>query len=91
MDAPESSQTCKDRLGVEYRCRQRAALAPADNIGPGPVACEARDTDHYGRIVAVCSQSGIDLNAWMVEEGHALAYRQYSKDYVPSWAQSCFW
>lgn len=59
--------------------------------GPGPVACEARDTDRYGRIVAVCSQSGIDLNAWMVEEGHALAYRQYSKDYVPSWAQSCFW
>lgn len=24
-----------------------------------------------------------DLNVWMVEEGRALAYRQYSKDYVP--------
>jgi endonuclease YncB( thermonuclease family) len=82
VDAPESSQTCKDRLGIEYRCGQRAALALADKIGSGPVSCEARDTDRYGRIIAVCSQRGIDLNAWMVEEGHALAYRQYSKDYV---------
>jgi endonuclease YncB( thermonuclease family) len=82
-DAPESSQTCKDRQGNEYRCGQRAALALADKIGSGPVSCEARDTDRYGRIVAVCSQRGIDLNAWMVEQGHALAYRQYSKDYVP--------
>jgi endonuclease YncB( thermonuclease family) len=83
VDAPESSQTCKDRLGIEYRCGQRAALALADKIGSGPVSCEARDTDRYGRIVAVCLQRGMDLNAWMVEEGHALAYRQYSKDYVP--------
>jgi endonuclease YncB( thermonuclease family) len=83
VDAPESSQTCKDRLGIEYRCGQRAALALADKIGSGPVSCEARDTDRYGRIVAVCLQRGIDLNAWMVEEGHALVYRQYSTDYVP--------
>jgi endonuclease YncB( thermonuclease family) len=83
IDAPESSQTCKDRLGIAYRCGQRAALALADKIGSAPVSCEARDTDRYGRIVAVCSQRGIDLNAWMVEQGHALAYRQYSTDYVP--------
>jgi endonuclease YncB( thermonuclease family) len=82
-DAPESSQAGKDRQGNEYRCGQRAALALADQIGSGPVSCEARDTDRYGRIVAVCSQRGIDLNAWMVEQGHALAYRQYSTDYVP--------
>jgi endonuclease YncB( thermonuclease family) len=82
VDAPESSQTCKDRLGINYRCGQRAALALAEKIGSGPVSCDARDTDRYGRIVAVCSQRGIDLNAWMIEEGHALAYRQYSKDYV---------
>jgi endonuclease YncB( thermonuclease family) len=83
IDAQESSQACKDRQGIAYRCGQRAALALADKIGSAPVSCEARDTDRYGRIVAVCSQRGIDLNAWMVEQGHALAYRQYSTDYVP--------
>jgi endonuclease YncB( thermonuclease family) len=83
IDAQESSQTCQDRQGIAYRCGQRAALALADKIGSAPVSCETQDTDRYGRIVAVCSQRGIDLNAWMVEQGHALAYRQYSTDYVP--------
>lgn len=38
--------------------------------------------DKYGRVVAVCWAEGIDLNAWMVSQGWAIAYRQYSKDYV---------
>jgi endonuclease YncB( thermonuclease family) len=46
------------------------------------VSCEARDIDRYGRTIAVCSQDGVDLNSWMVEEGWAVAYRQYSRDYV---------
>jgi endonuclease YncB( thermonuclease family) len=83
IDAPESSQTCKDQRGIEYRCGQRAALALADKIGSGLVSCEVRDTDRYKRHVAVCSQKEIDLNAWMVEQGHAVVYRQYSKDYIP--------
>jgi endonuclease YncB( thermonuclease family) len=83
IDAPENGQTCKDQRGTEYRCGQRAAFALADKIGSGPVSCEVRDIDRYKRFVAVCSQKGIDLNAWMVEQGHAIAYRQYSKDYVP--------
>ena len=83
VDAPESSQTCTDSRGVKYRCGQRAAFALADKIGSRPVSCSARDTDRYGRIVAVCSQRDADLNAWLVAEGHAVAYRQFSKDYVP--------
>ena len=42
----------------------------------------SRDIDRYGRTIAVCSQDGVDLNAWMVREGWAVAYRQYSQDYV---------
>ena len=38
--------------------------------------------DRYGRIVAVCSIDGNDLNALMVDNGMALAYRSYSTDYV---------
>lgn len=39
--------------------------------------------DRYGRVIAVCSQSGIDLNGWLVRQGYAVAYRKYSLDYVP--------
>jgi hypothetical protein len=41
-----------------------------------------RDTDRYGRTVAVCSSRGVDLNGWLVTQGWAVAYRHYSRDYV---------
>src|SRR4029453_9677723 len=52
IDAPESRQTCEAN-GQTYRCGQQAALSLADHVGQRTVACEERDTDRYGRIVAV--------------------------------------
>ena len=49
------------------------------------VSCRERDRDRYGRIVAVCNLAGPqgpDVNAMMVAEGWALAYRRFSTDYV---------
>lgn len=83
IDAPESRQLCTIN-GKPYRCGQKAALALSDFIGRRTVSCEQRDTDRYGRVVAVCSVAGKDLGAWMVSHGHALAYRKYSLDYVPA-------
>lgn len=82
IDAPESRQLCTRPSGQSWRCGQQAALALSDRIGRRSVSCVARDTDRYGRIIAVCSQDGIDLNAWMVAEGWAVAYRRYSLDYA---------
>jgi len=82
IDAPESAQTCQDAAGKDYRCGQAAALALSDRIGQSPISCEPRDTDRYGRTVAVCRKVDEDLNAWMVSQGHAIAYRRYSTDYV---------
>ena len=82
IDAPESSQLCQTAAGKEYRCGQAAALALSDRIGDATVSCEPRDMDRYGRTVAVCSKGTEDLNAWMVAQGHAIAYRRYSTDYV---------
>ena len=82
IDAPESRQRCEDGTRQSYRCGQRAALALADRIGRAPVTCETRDTDRYGRLIAVCYQGTTDLNAWLVTGGHAVAYRRYSTDYV---------
>ena len=83
IDAPESSQLCERENGQRYRCGQVAALALSDKIGRRPVTCDDRGRDRYGRVIAVCSQSGEDLNAWMVSQGQAVAYRRYSRDYVP--------
>jgi len=83
IDAQESSQTCT-QSGVTYRCGQTAAFALADRIGHRVVSCEQRDTDRYRRVVAVCSEGGVDLNEWMVSQGQAIAYRQYSLTYVPA-------
>ncbi|MGU3387278.1 thermonuclease family protein [Methylobacterium sp. D53M] len=82
IDAPESAQLCQDADGKDYRCGQRAALALSDRIGASPITCEPRDTDRYGRTVAICRKGTEDLNAWMVEQGHAIAFRRYAKDYV---------
>ncbi len=81
IDAPESRQLCR-KDGREYRCGQQASLALADKIETRPVTCEQRDIDRYKRIVAVCRDGEEDLNAWMVLQGHAVAYRRYSKDYI---------
>lgn len=82
IDTPESAQTCRDASGRDYRCGQRAALALADKIGQRNVSCSQRDMDRYRRVVAVCRVGDEDLNAWLVAQGWALAYRRYSKDYV---------
>lgn len=41
-----------------------------------------RNRHCVGRIVAVCRVASRDLNACMVEQGWALAYRRYSTDSV---------
>lgn len=82
IDAPESVQICQDASEKDYRCGQQAALALADRIGEAPITCEPRDTDRYGRTVAICRKGDEDLNAWMVSEGHAVAFRRFTTDYV---------
>ena len=82
IDAPESEQRCVNGAGRAYRCGQVATNALAGLIGRAAVSCRVRDTDRYGRLIAVCYTNNVDLNGWMALEGHALAYRRYSRDYV---------
>ena len=44
--------------------------------------CDHRDTDSFGRIVGVCVIGETDLNEALVDEGLAVAYRQFSWKYV---------
>ena len=82
IDAPEKRQRC-ERDGLDWMCGEDASAALKEYIGGLDLRCERLDTDRYGRIVARCTNpDGIDIGEWMVSNGWALAYRQYSKDYV---------
>lgn len=84
IDAPEKKQTCRTEQGIDWPCGQFVAARLAEWIGDSDVTCRRTDTDRYGRMVAKCSMSGTDISAWLVENGLALAYRKYSRDYVPA-------
>lgn len=82
VDAPEYAQSCTRPNGANWSCGVEAMQALAGKIGTRPIDCEQRDIDVYRRSVAVCRLNGEDLNAWLVNEGWAVAYREFSEDYV---------
>lgn len=82
IDAFERDQICERSDGSRYSCGQLAREALLMAIGGSPVTCVRRDVDQFGRMVAVCATRDVDLAAHLVEEGVALAYREFSTDYV---------
>ncbi|MBD0866025.1 MAG: thermonuclease family protein [Rhodobacteraceae bacterium] len=88
IDAPEHDQSCTDAGGQHYNCGQVAIQALADKIGGHPVTCTVHETDSYGRPIATCLAHDMNLNAWMVRQGHALAYTYFSREYLPEQAEA---
>jgi len=82
IDAPESDQTCRDAKGAEWDCGSAATARLVELVTSGDVACEPRDRDKYGRVVADCSAGGIHINATLVSEGLAWAYARFSMEHV---------
>ncbi len=82
IDAPEKDQTCTIN-GLEWECGIASWGFLVQLIAGQVVTCDSRDIDQYGRTVAVCFADGNDINATMVAGGWALAYQEYSLDYVP--------
>ena len=78
IDAPEADQTCLDEKGKKWRCGQEATFALLYMIGDHWITCKSDERDRYGRLIAVCFAGPHDLNAKMVRQGWALAYRKYS-------------
>lgn len=81
IDAPEWDQSCK-RAGAEWACGQEAAAQLSRLVTGKEVRCEPVDIDKNGRTVARCSVGTMDINRTMVALGYAVAFRQYSSDYV---------
>lgn len=76
IDAPEENQP----WGMEAR------VALASRLERQQVSLDVDTQDRYERLVATVYLGDENINAWMVLEGHAWAYRDYMKD--PQYCQS---
>ena len=82
INATESEQKSKKNFR-EYRCGIVATEALVKKINKNQVRCIVQDRlDRYKRHIGVCFVETINLNQWIVRNGHAVAYRRYSKDYI---------
>ncbi len=83
IDAPEKKQICKDKKGKDYKCGEKAKDQLKKIIRNKKVNCNRKGKDRYRRSISICYADSENINQMMVKSGWALAYRRYSKDYLP--------
>ena len=94
IDAPEMKQQCKkEKLKISsiigytfyknYNCGEVSRENLEAKIFGSKIKCVSSGKDRYKRYLAKCFKDKLNLNRWMVRNGHAVAYRRYSKEYVP--------
>lgn len=81
IDAPELGQTC-DRQGQSWDCGPESARQLRELLAGQDVYCTGDEMDQHGRLLARCSNRLGDINQLMVQQGWAVAYRQYGDAYV---------
>lgn len=86
IDAFEAKQECTDfKDGKPHRCGLEATEAFRNLVKNDTITCNRRRYDsRYRRMVVVCWVRGIEINQWLVEHGWALAYVEYTKNYLPA-------
>src|SRR3984893_9289556 len=82
IDAPETDQVCLDAKGAQWTCGIEARDQLKAHVAGREISCADKGIDRYKRTLAVCSLASEDLNRWLVREGLALAYVQYSRTYM---------
>ena len=90
IDAPEKKQKCKrPYLEIfififyeDYSCGQKSTEALLKKINNQKITCKISNVDYFKRLIGECYKRKINLNAWLVSNGHAVAFRKYSKKYV---------
>ncbi len=84
VDAIEDDQRCT-REGEPWDCAAEGVKALDAKIAKREVACVPSGKDRYGRTLAICTANGdpVSLNEWLVCQGWAVAFRRYSKQFIP--------
>ena len=84
IDAPEIKQQCSRDDGTNWPCGEAAKEALTALVtSTSHLDCQLHDVDRYGRVIMQCFAGSIDIGAALVEQGLALAYRNYSNAYIP--------
>jgi len=81
IDAPETKQIC-EKDNIKIQCGIIAKNVLKNKIGDKIPECIVKDKDRYQRLVAECFIGKESLSRFMVREGYAVAYTQYSKDFM---------
>ena len=81
IDAPELNQTC-NLHGITNKCGEESKNLLSDKILKNEINCIREGKDQYNRVLAECFIEGYSLSQYLVEEGYAFAYRQYSKKFI---------
>ena len=90
IDAPEFKQMCKKTyltiifftFTKDYPCGKISTEKLKKKINNKVITCKILDIDRYKRLIGECYKRNLNLNSWLVSNGHAVAYRKYSKKYV---------
>ena len=81
IDAPEIKQIC-EKDNTKIQCGVIAKSVLENKIADKIPECVVKDKDRYQRLVAECFIGKESLSRFMVREGYAVAYSQYSKDFI---------
>ncbi len=81
IDAPEIKQIC-EKDNIKIQCGVIAKSVLKNKIADKIPECIVKDKDRYQRLVAECFIGKESLSRFMVREGYAVAYTQYSKDFI---------
>ena len=81
IDAPETKQIC-EKDNIKIQCGVIAKNILKNKIADKIPKCIVKDKDRFQRLVAECFIGKESLSRFMVREGYAVAYTQYSKDFV---------
>tara|TARA_A100000164_G_C21773821_1_gene707555 strand:+ start:34 stop:561 length:528 start_codon:yes stop_codon:yes gene_type:complete len=90
IDAPEIKQQCQKSwislsfltFNKNYFCGVVSKEKLKNKINGKIVTCKITNKDRYNRFIAECFKGKINLNRWMVRNGHAVAYKIYSKKFM---------
>ena len=89
IDAPEVNQKCYKQFfsfnllnyNKKYYCGKETSNKLKVFLKNSKIVCQIKGQDRYKRKIAICFKNSIDINAWLVKEGLAVAYKKYSKRY----------
>jgi len=81
IDTPETNQICYQD-GSPVRCGQIATEKLKEFIGDSLPVCKSEGEDRYGRVIAECFVEGESISKYLVRNGYAFAYREYSKKFI---------